>query len=106
VIIRALSVFERVVYHSVLVDPSNPCRPQLEVEAVLRPGDDDGPMLLSLPEYPAFTGGRDKVAGCMDRFRSSGRFENHLGVTHLTFPFWTPVTITRLGGGGQSGPEH
>ena len=36
--IRALSVFEGVVYHCWCVDPAHPARPTLEVEAVLRPG--------------------------------------------------------------------
>src|SRR4051794_35820454 len=35
--IRALSVFEGVVYHCWPVDRSNPGRPTLEVDAVLRP---------------------------------------------------------------------
>lgn len=44
--IRALSVFEGVVYHCWCTDPSQPCRPTLEVEAVLRPGDADADALL------------------------------------------------------------
>jgi hypothetical protein len=39
--IRALSVFEGIVYHCVAVDTANPCRPVLEVAALLRPGDAD-----------------------------------------------------------------
>jgi len=100
VIIRALSVFERVVYHCALVDGANPCRPTLEVEAVLRPGDADGPLLLPLADYVTLAGGRDRVEDCVRRFREQGRFADHLGVTHLTFPFWTPLDI-----GGPSGPQ-
>ena len=52
--IRALSVFEGVVYHCWCTDPANPGRPTLEVEAVLRPGDADaesGPLLLPVADY-------------------------------------------------------
>jgi hypothetical protein len=98
VIIRALSVFERVIYHCVLVDPAHPCRPTLEVEAVLREGDDDGPLLLPLADYITLAGGPDHVAGCLPALRDKGRFADHLGVAHLAFPFWTPVHIDRLAG--------
>src|SRR5262249_47999786 len=37
--IRALSVFEGVVYHCYALDRSHPCRPTLEVDALLREGD-------------------------------------------------------------------
>ena len=36
-----MSVFEGIVYHSACLDPSNPERPTLEVDAVLREGDVD-----------------------------------------------------------------
>ena len=39
--IRAVSVFEGVVYHCWCVDPAYPCRPTLEVDALLRAGDAD-----------------------------------------------------------------
>ena len=91
-------------YHCALVDGTNPCRPTLEVEAVLRPGDaDDGPLLLPLADYVTLAGGRARVAECLDRFRAAGRFEDHLGVTHLTFPFWTPLDIQ--GPGTQERPH-
>ena len=55
--IRALSVFEHVVYHSACVDPSNPSRPTLEVEAVVREGDvDDGPILLPWADFVVMAG--------------------------------------------------
>ena len=38
-------MFEGIVYHAVVADPERPCRPTLEVDAVLRPGDADGPIL-------------------------------------------------------------
>jgi len=94
VIIRALSVFEGVVYHSILVDGANPCRPTLEVDAVVRPGDvDDGPLLLPVAEYVLMAGGLDRVMGCLDDLRARGRLAEHLGVAHLMFPFWTPVHL-------------
>ncbi len=97
--IRVLSVFEGVVYHCHLVDPSHPCRPTLEVEAVLREGDADaGPILLSLADYILMAGGRDVVAGCLDQLRERGRIVEHLGVAHLAFPTWTPVDISGPGG--------
>jgi len=92
--IRVLSVFEGVVYHCWAVDRRNPCHPQLEVEAVLRRGDaDDGPLLLSVPDYIAMVGGRERARPCLDRFAAAGRLVDHLGVEHLAFPFWTPVDI-------------
>jgi hypothetical protein len=111
VIIRAFSVFEGIVYHCGLVDPTNPCRPTLEVEAVVRPGDaDQGPLLLPLADYLAMAGGIDRVRTCLERFREAGRITDHLGVAHLAFPFWTPLLLEappapRTGGadGGADG---
>lgn len=91
--IRALSVFEGVVYHCTVVDRRNPCRPTLEVEAVLRPGDADGPLLLSLADYAAMAGGADAIGPCLEALRSRERIVDHLGVAHVAFPTWTPVDI-------------
>ncbi|MCB0971753.1 MAG: hypothetical protein KDA97_09620 [Acidimicrobiales bacterium] len=93
-IVRAFSVFEGLVYHAALVDGAHPCRPNLEVEAVVRPGDaDGGPLLLPLADYAALAGGFERVRPCLDRWRADGRLADHLGVTHLAFPFWTPVLL-------------
>lgn len=93
-IIRAFSVFEGIVYHCALIDAANPCRPTLEVDAVLRPGDaDEGPLLLSLADYATLAGGPEVVRPCLDRLREAGRLVDHLGVTHVAFPFWTPVQV-------------
>lgn len=90
--IRALSVFEHVVYHCWVVDPTDPGRPTLEVEALLRDGDaDSGPLLLSIADYITMVGGLDTARPCLDRFRDEGRILDHLGVPHLAFPLWTPV---------------
>lgn len=96
--IRALSVFEGVVYHCVLLDPSHPCRPTLEVEAVLRDGDaDEGPILLSLAEYVVMAGGPEVARPCLDQLAARGRIVPHLGVDHIAFPTWTPVDISTPG---------
>ena len=73
--IRAVSIFEGVVYHCWCADPSSPCRPTLEVEAILRPGDADaeaGPLLLSMADYATLAG----------------------GVEHVAFPTWSAVADT------------
>jgi hypothetical protein len=93
--IRALSVFEGVVYHSVCVDRSAPCRPLLEVDALLRPGDADaeaGPLLLSAAEYAAMVGDREVAQRCLGELAAKGRLVDHLGVPHIAFPTWTPVS--------------
>ncbi|CAN5617769.1 hypothetical protein BH10ACT1_BH10ACT1_35760 [soil metagenome] len=93
-IIRAYSVFESVIYHCGLIDGANPCRPTLEVEAVLRPGDaDSGPLLLPVADFVHFAGSREAAAPCLRQLRERGRLADHLGVAHLTFPFWTPVLL-------------
>lgn len=93
-IIRAYSIFEHVVYHCGLIDGSNPGRPVLEVDALVRPGDvDDGPLLLSIADYVFMVGGPERAAPHLDRFRERGRLVDHLGVTHLSFPFWTPIEL-------------
>jgi hypothetical protein len=103
--IRAVSVFEGVVYHCWCVDPANPCRPTLEVEAVLRPGDADaesGPLLLSVADWAALAGGPEVVRPCLDRLRERGRIVEHLGVPHVSFPTWTTVADPTPPGGGVS----
>ena len=92
--IRALSVFEGVVYHCWCTDPSNPCRPTLEVEAVLRPGDadaDSGPLLLSVADYLTMLGSSPAATACLDELKAKGRVVDHLDVPHLSFPTWTDV---------------
>ena len=92
--IRALSVFEGVVYHCVCVDASAPCRPTLEVDALLRPGDADaeaGPLLLSVAEYGVMVGDPDQARRCLAELAGKGRLVDHLGVDHIAFPTWTPV---------------
>ena len=93
--IRALSVFEGVVYHCWCVDAASPCRPVLEVDAVLRPGDadaDSGPLLLSIADYIAMAGGLEVAGPCLDELRAKDRIVEHLDVPHIAFPTWTTVS--------------
>ncbi len=88
--IRAVSVFEGVVYHCDVVDRSNPCRPVLEVDAVLRPGDaDSGPLMVTVADFIRMAG--PDARRCLDELRAKGRVVEHLGIGHVTFPTWTRV---------------
>jgi len=88
--IRASSVFEHVVYHCDVVDPSNPCRPVLEVDALLRPGDADaGPLLVTTADYIRMAG--SDARRCLEELAARGRVIEHLGIRHVTFPTWTRV---------------
>jgi hypothetical protein len=99
--IRVLSVFEGIVYHCWPADRSQPCRPTLEVEAVLREGDADrGPLLLSVAEYVVMAGGPEVARPCLDDLRAQGRLVDHLGVPHIAFPTWTPVIEPGAAEGG------
>lgn len=92
--IRALSVFEGVVYHCWCVDPAHPCTPILEVDALLRPGDADaasGPLLLSVADYIAMAGGVEAAGPCLEQLDAKGRLVEHLDVPHIAFPTWTAV---------------
>ena len=92
--IRVLSVFEGVVYHCWPTDRSNPGRPVLEVEAVLREGDADaesGPLLLTVADYITMVGGLDAARPALQELRAQGRIVDHLGVEHISFPMWTRV---------------
>ena len=98
--IRALSVFEGVVYHCWAVDSTAPSRPTLEVEALLRPGDADaeaGPLLLSVADYIVMVGGLETARPCLVELAAAGRIVEHLGVDHIAFPTWTPVEPTVVG---------
>ncbi len=93
--IRALSVFEGVVYHCWCTDRSNPARPSLEVEALLRPGDADataGPLLLTVADYMVLVGDLDVAKACLRDLAAKGRVVQHLGADHLSFPTWTRIS--------------
>lgn len=92
--IRALSVFEGIVYHSSLIDAAQPCRPRLEVDAVLRPGDadqDSGPLLLSVAEYSVLVGDPEISRNCFQQLHQSGRVVERMGVRYISFPTWERV---------------
>jgi hypothetical protein len=85
--IRALSVFERVVYHCACIDADDPAHPVLEVDAVLREGDADGPLLVSMADYKQMVG-FDVAGVCIPVLRAAGRTEAHDGVEYLKFNVW------------------
>ncbi len=90
--ILAQSVFEGVVYHCQPIDLSHPCRPTLEVDALLRPGDADaeaGPLLLPVADYIRMLG-IDVARPCLQELAAKGRLTKRLDVDHITFPTWTP----------------
>ena len=92
--IRALSVFEGVVYHCYAIDRTNPCRPTLEVDALLRAGDADaesGPLLLTVADYVTMVGDVSIARPCLRELDAKGRIVDRLGAEHISFPTWTRV---------------
>jgi hypothetical protein len=90
--ILAQSVFEGVVYQCTPLDTANPCRPTLEVDALLRPGDADaeaGPLLLPVADYIRMVG-IDAARPCLRELLAKGRITQRLDVDHISFPTWTP----------------
>ena len=89
--IRALSVFEGVVYHCVAMDLESPCRPTLEVDARTLPGDlDAGPLLVTVADWRAMVG-HDVADTCLPELKRKGRLVEHQKVLHIKFPTWTPA---------------
>ena len=85
------SVFEGVVYHCSPLDLTHPCRPTLEVDALLRPGDadaDTGPLLLPVADYIRMLG-IDIARPCLEELTAKGRVVQRLDVDHIAFPMWT-----------------
>jgi hypothetical protein len=92
--IRALSVFEGIIYHCHAVDPSDPARPRLEVEAILREGDADataGPLLLSVADFMVMVGDTTKARAALRALDARGRIVDRMGVRYLSFPTWERV---------------
>ncbi len=85
-----MSVFERVVYHCVCVDPADPAHPVLEVDALFREGDADGPLLVSVADFKRILGFAAANA-CVGKFRLAGRTETRDGVEYVSFPMWEMV---------------
>lgn len=98
--IVAVSVFERIVYHCHCLDDSDPGTPVLEVDAILREGDADGPLLVSVAEYKRMIG-FDRARAYLPSLRDAGRTEIVDRVEYLTFPLWRPIS---LGGGHPPSP--
>ena len=93
--IRAMSVFEGIVYHSTCLDPSNPKRPTLEIDAVVRDGDvDEGPVLLPWADF-VFMVGKSVADRCYPDFEAQGRIVEYLDVKHQSIPLWTAGDIIR-----------
>jgi hypothetical protein len=84
--LRALSVFERIVYHCACVDPRDPAHPVLEVDAV-REGDADGPLLVAVADFKRIIG-FEATNACIGELRRSGRTETRDGVEYVTFALW------------------
>jgi hypothetical protein len=92
--ILAQAVFEGVVYNSIALDLTNPCRPTLDVDALLRPGDADaesGPLLLPVAEYIRMLG-IEIARPCLEELAARGRIVPRLDVDHVSFPTWQVVT--------------
>ena len=89
--IVALSVFERIVYHCHCSDVSDPGRPTLEVDAVLRDGDADGPLLVSVADYKRMVG-FPTARLHVPALREAGRLTTVDRVEYLNFPLWQPTT--------------
>ena len=91
--ILAQAVFEGVVYNSIALDLANPCRPTLDVDALLRPGDADaesGPLLLPVADYIRMLG-IEVARPCLEELAAQGRVVQRLEVDHLSFPTWQVV---------------
>ena len=90
--LRAIAVFESVIYNCYVVDAAHPERIVLEVDAVLRPGDaDDGPLLLPVPTFMALVGGPGAATSQLRALAAKGRIVDRQGVAHVAFPTWQPV---------------
>jgi hypothetical protein len=88
--LRALSVFERIVYHCACIDPNDPAHPVLEVDAVLRDGDADGPLLVAVADFKRMIG-FDATNAALGELRAAGRTDVRDGVEYITFRMWEPV---------------
>ncbi len=85
--LRALSVFERIVYHCACIDPHDPAHPVLEVDALLREGDADGPLLVAVADFKRMIG-FEATNACVAELRRAGRTEIHDGVEYVAFTLW------------------
>ena len=77
-------------YHCVCLDPRDPAHPVLEVDALLREGDADGPLLVAVADFKRMVG-VDAMNAALGELRRAGRTEAHDGVEYVTFPMWQPT---------------
>lgn len=94
-------MFEGIVYHCFALSTENPCRPVLEVDALLREGDADatsGPLLITVADYIAMVGDLDVARRCLAQLEKKGRIVERLRVRHLSFPTWMKVAGVESGG--------
>jgi hypothetical protein len=82
-----MAVFERIVYHCTCLDAGDPGRPVLEVDAVLREGDADGPLMVPVADYKRMVGFAT-AAEHLPALRAQGRTDARDGVEYLLFPLW------------------
>ncbi len=107
--IRALSVFEGVVYHCWPIDMAHPCRPTLEVDAILRDGDADassGPLLLTVADYITMVGSLEQARPCLNELNGKGRIVEWQGAQHISFPMWTRVVAEEPAAGAHDPRDH
>ena len=78
-------------YHCACIDPHDPGHPVLEVDALLREGDADGPLLVAVADFKRMIG-VDATNTALGSLRRAGRTEVRDGVEYVTFPMWEPVS--------------
>jgi hypothetical protein len=71
----------------VCVDERDPARPVLEMDALLREGDADGPLLVPVADFKRMIG-VDATNACLPELRRAGRTESRDGVEYVVFPMW------------------
>jgi hypothetical protein len=74
----------------VCVDEHDPLRPVLEVDALLRDGDADGPLLVAVADFKRMIG-VEPAEHLVAKMREAGRTEARDGVEYVAFPMWEPL---------------
>ena len=87
-LIIATAVFERLIHHAWCADTSQPTAPRLVVDAVVREGDCDGPLLMTVPMFRALCPA-PAARAALAKLRAAGRIEAVDGVNHVRFVTWT-----------------
>ena len=63
------------------------------VDALLRDGDADGPLLVAVADFKRMIG-VDETNTALGALRRAGRTEVRDGVEYVTFPMWEPVAVS------------